>query len=179
MKNLRWFVMLAVAAAFLIGCAKTTVEPKATEDYTIAFIADFLGNYTYAGPNAERCGSFPYIQIVVDGEGFGAPMGNFTVHFEFCCDVITGYYSDTRAFMVAENGDTLFVACEGQVIDGRMEGHPQFVTSFFRDPFVILGGTGRYEGATGGGFTNDYSSSEDDFSHHHWEGRILLPKMIF
>jgi hypothetical protein len=177
MKNLKWLACIAVAAALLAGCSKTEVAPNIGEDDTMVFSADFLGNYTYAGPNAERCGSFPYIQIVVDGEGTGPQLENFTVHIDFCYDVVTGYYSDTRAFMTAANGDILFVSCEGQVFDGRLEDHPEYVTSFFRDPFVILGGTGRYEGASGSGMTNDYNSSKDDYSHHHWEGTITLPKM--
>jgi len=43
-------------------------------------------------------------------------------------------------------------------------------------PFVILGGTGRFEGATGGGMTDDYNSSEDPYSHHQWVGKITLVK---
>jgi hypothetical protein len=42
------------------------------------------------------------------------------------------------------------------------------VVSYWKDPFVILGGTGKYEGATGDIITDDYNSSEDPYSHHHW-----------
>ena len=44
----------------------------------------------------------------------------------------------------------------------------------WRDPFVFKGGTGRFEGASGGGKTDDYNSSEDPNSHHHWKGTIRL-----
>ncbi|MBP1668794.1 MAG: hypothetical protein H6Q21_1160, partial [Bacteroidetes bacterium] len=47
---------------------------------------------------------------------------------------------------------------------------------YWRDPFEILGGTGKFKGATGKGTTDDYNSSEDPYSHHHWTGTITLLK---
>ena len=63
-----------------------------------------------------------------------------------------------------------------EVITGRLEDHPDYVVSYWRDPFEILGGTGRFEGAFGGGMTDDYNSSEDTNSHHHWKGTITMKK---
>ena len=78
--------------------------------------------------------------------------------------------------MVAANGDILYISGEGFVIDGRLDDHPEYVISYWRDPFVILGGTGRFEGATGEGWTDDYNSSEDPNSHHNWTGTITMVK---
>ena len=78
--------------------------------------------------------------------------------------------------MVFGKGDTLFVTCKGKVIGGKSPDHPEYVTSYWRDDFLILGGTGRFEGATGSGKTDDYNSSEDPYSHHRWKGTITLEK---
>ena len=81
-----------------------------------------------------------------------------------------------EAYFVAANGDSLFVYVSGQVIGGRMDDHPDYVVSYFRDPFIIKDGTGRFKGATGGGTTDDYNSSQDIYSHHHWVGTITMMK---
>lgn len=75
-------------------------------------------------------------------------------------------------FMVDKSNDTLFISCEGRVIGGKMDEHPSFVTEYWKDDFEILGGTGKYAGATGKGKTDDYNSSEDPNSHHYWKGSI-------
>ena len=56
---------------------------------------------------------------------------------------------------------------------------PNYALSYFKDPFEITGGTGRFEGATGGGMTNDYNFvGKDGIVHtsHHWQGTITLKK---
>ena len=68
------------------------------------------------------------------------------------------------------------MSVEGAVLPGRLDDHPEEVVSYWRDPFVILGGTGRFEDASGGGMTDDYNSSEDNNSHHHWVGTITMKK---
>jgi hypothetical protein len=146
---------------------------------TLPFRADFTGNYVGMEPSL-LCGEDSWLMITNEGGGTGTLLGNFTHHIEFCCDVVTGIYpgNHMKAYFVAANGDSLFVACAGQVIEGRAEDQPDYVTSYFRDPFVILGGTGRFKGATGKGRTNDYNSSLDANSHHHWRGTITLVKWI-
>jgi hypothetical protein len=144
---------------------------------TLPFKADFLGNYVGMEPSS-LCGKDSWLMITNEGGGKGTFLGSFTHHFEFCCDVVTGIYPGNymKAYFVAANGDSLFVASAGQVIEGRAEGQPEFVTSYFRDPFVILGGTGRFYGATGKGTTDDFNSSLDAYSHHHWRGYITMVK---
>jgi hypothetical protein len=142
---------------------------------TLPFKADFIGNYTFVGEDATKCDPTSYYRVIVDGKGKATHLGNSIVHFDFCCD-FESYYGQTYAYIIAANGDTLFMSCEGRVIDGRLEDHPSYVTSYWRDPFVFLGGTGRFKGASGGGMTDDYNSSEDPYSHHHWVGTLKLVK---
>jgi hypothetical protein len=102
-------------------------------------------------------------------------MGAIEVHFDFCANE-QGYYGNQSSYMVDKSNDTLFISCEGRVIEGKMAEHPSFVTEYWKDDFEILGGTGKYAEATGGGVTDDYNSSEDPNSHHYWKGSISLIK---
>lgn len=141
---------------------------------TVPFKADFLGEYQSVAPD-ETCELPQVVRVIVDFEGNGTHLGKFTGNFSFCVDQ-ESYYGPSDSYMVAANGDILYVSIAGQVIGGREDDHPEFVTSYWRDPFVILGGTGRFEGATGGGMSDDYNSSEDPYSHHHWKGTITMKK---
>ena len=95
--------------------------------------------------------------------------------FDFCGDD-EGHYGNCFAYLVDESNDTLFITVEGKVLDGKTEGHPDFVTSYWKDDFEILGGTGNFEGSTGKGKTDDYNSTENQNSHHYWKGTITLIK---
>lgn len=149
---------------------------------TVPFKADFTGTYMYAGPEAS-CGEWDpasglmFGMVINEGSGTGTHLGKFTHYFEFCCDFVTGVYPlhHMVAYFTAANGDILYAACEGQVLNGRLEDHPEDVNSYWRDSFIILGGTGRFEGASGSGFTNDYNRDPyPDNSFHHWRGTITL-----
>jgi hypothetical protein len=144
---------------------------------TVDFDATFTGIYNLVSPDSTLCGPGPWFHIVVDCEGEGTELGDLTAHFDFCADT-NGYYPGARviSYMIAENGDSLFVECAGQVLTGKLDDHPDFVVEYWRDPFQILGGTGKFEGATGEGMTDDYNSSQDDNSHHHWTGTMTLIK---
>jgi hypothetical protein len=141
---------------------------------TVPFKVEYLGTYQ---PFGDRCDA----NVIVDGVGDGTHVGNSTVHFDFCilgvsADGDSTFYGGTEAYIVADNGDTLFVSIEGAVVEPPLVDHPEYVVNYWRDPFEILGGTGRFEGATGGGWSDDYNSTEDAYSHHHWEGTITMIK---
>lgn len=140
------------------------------------FEADFTGTYTAVYPDSVLCGPGS-MHIIVDFSGENELLGSFTGNFDFCADSL-GYYPGPRmgAYLVAENGDTLLISCAGQVLQGRQDDHPEYVVSYWRDPFKILGGTGKFEGATGSGMTDDYNSNQDQNSHHRWKGTITLLK---
>jgi len=151
---------------------------------TLPFKADFVGTYMYAGPEAT-CGEWNPEggimngMVINEGGGTGTHLGKFTHYFEFCCEFVTGYYpgGHMSAYFTAANGDILYVTCAGQVLNGRLDYHPADVNSYFKDPFVLIGGTGRFEGATGSGFTDDYNrDSYPENSFHHWKGTITLVK---
>ncbi len=161
---------------------------------TVPFKATFVGNYLEdSGPN-EICGECPvneegipigpncWGKVINDGEGNATHLGKFTHHFEFCADFITGVYpgptGHMEGYFVAANGDKLNVRIsEGVVVYGRLDHHPEDVNSYWMDEWEILGGTGRFEGATGGGTTDDFNrDTYPDNSFHHWKGIITMKK---
>jgi hypothetical protein len=85
----------------------------------------------------------------------------------------TGGYSE----LIAANGDVLNIYISGgAIIDGRKDEHPEYVSDYWEGTIEVLGGTGRFEGATGELTADGYSSNLDDFSHHHFYGKITLIK---
>jgi len=182
MKTFKQILLLAAVIIMVASCTHYDdfFGRHKTKFVTMPFEAEFIGEYMYVGPDiAEdtglepKCGEF--IRVIVDFEGSGSPLGKFTGNFDFCVGP-DGGYGQTDAYMVTMKGDTLYISVSGNVIQGRLDDHPEYVTSYWRDPFEILGGTGRYKGATGAGVSDDYNSSLDPNSHHNWKGIITLKK---
>jgi hypothetical protein len=192
MKPLNKLLFFIAGIGLLIACSKSdpfwgdeplgnTMKDGHAEpiEMTLPLKVDLIGEYISFLPD-EECGyseSNPFMyRVIVDFTGTGTHLGNIEGNFNFCCNVSTGVYGPTDSYFTAANGDILYVSCQGQVINGRLDDHPDYVISYWRDPFVILGGTGRFEGATGGGMTDDYNSDLDPYAHHHWSGTITLVK---
>lgn len=165
---------------------KNDVELKSAEVFiTVPFKADFIGEYVnfIPGPVAG-CDEDFAVQVFVDFIGNATHLGKMHGSFKFCAggpddpdiEGEDSKYAPSESFMVAANGDSLFVSISGSVRQNRTEEHPEYVTSWWRDEFIIDGGTGRFKGATGGGWSDDYNSSLDPNSHHHWKGTITMMK---
>jgi len=174
-KQLFLFTAVICLTFSLSDCNRLKAPKMVTEPFEVKFI----GNYTFVGPDtlpdAKCVAPYTVWRAIVDGKGTGTPLGTYTVHFDFCGDSLSNY-GNVYAYMITADGDTLFVSCTGRVVDGKLDDHPAYVVSYWRDPFEILGGTGKFKGATGKGTTDDYNSSEDPYSHHHWTGTITLLK---
>jgi len=176
MKKLKTLVFLTIVACLsllLLNCNRG----KSTKLVTENFKADFTGEYKYVGPDTlsnQKCtGQLSFWRAIVDGKGTSTPLGDISVHFDFCGDSLSNY-GNGYGYLVSIENDTLFVDVSGRVIGGRLDDHPEYVTSYWRDSIRFIGGTGKYEGATGKGITNDYNSSQDNNSHHSWKGTITL-----
>ena len=178
MKKLKTLVFLTIAACLsllILNCNRAKSPKMVTEN----FKADFTGDYKYVGPdtlaNPKCTGQLSLWRAIVDGKGTCTPLGDFTVHFDFCGDSLSNY-GNSYAYMLSAENDTLLIDVSGRVIEGRLDDHPEYVTSYWRDSIRFIGGTGKYEGATGKGITDDYNSSQDNNSHHSWKGTITLAK---
>ena len=169
MNTIRVFLTILFCSVLLFSCSNKNNQP---------FEANFTGEYAnvYTGEEVKDCPDGFECRVVVNFEGTATELGNISGTFNFCACGPEGEYAPTHSFLVSENGDSLFFSCNGKVIEGRTADHPEFVTSYWRDPFVFTGGTGRFEGASGGGTTDDYNSSLDPNSHHNWKGTLTLKK---
>jgi hypothetical protein len=84
--------------------------------------------------------SFPFVTTSVVGEGQATHVGRFTMIWQVVVDVITGYATGV-ATLTAANGDLLFLTMVGPPTTDPTRGAAEF---------TIVGGTGRFQGATGG-----------------------------
>lgn len=115
---------------------------------TVPFKADFSvwSKTDYAD---RRCGAHPLYFLTMEGHGNATHLGKVTVRFTFCCDVSTGAYWGTEATFVAANGDELWLTIPlGQIVPNHGDNSHYYQTRF-DDPMPIVGGTGRFQGATG------------------------------
>ena len=93
-------------------------------------------------------------------------------------------YKNGEGSFVAANGDELYFWVPSPDSIGHIipYDHP-FYEFQFQDPFMFNGGTGRFEGATGSGYTDSYVDLFDDDGNfilehrtdHEWTGTLILP----
>lgn len=190
MKTFVKFLLVAVCMSLVVTCSKNfeteeeisdaQLKSGKTHTVTVPFKAEFVGAYMpTSGVDPDMCGEYPMVRVFNEGGGTATHLGKFTHYFDFCVNDMTGEYpfDHMEAYFVAANGDSLFVYVSGQVMDGRLDHHPADVNSYFTDEWIILGGTGKFKGATGSGMTDDYN--RDSFpanSFHHWKGTITMMK---
>lgn len=113
-------------------CVSMALAFTATAGEQVPFKGRHSGQITSTGF------SFPYASSTAVGEGYATEAGHFTLEGEVVVDVITGVGNGMWT-LTAANGDRLFMVHVGETLDPyHAVGH-----------FTIVGGTGRFEGATG------------------------------
>lgn len=132
-------------------------KPMESKMVTIPFKANFSvwDQSDYTDPS---CGE-GWFNLTMVGEGTINHLGKMSTIMKFCLNPSNGYYENVDGVFVAANGDELyFEVPEGWVlpIDG---GEFLYYQSQFDDPINFLGGTGRFEGASGNATTNAYVHS--------------------
>ena len=152
------------------------------------FIAKFYTKKTEPmnGEEVGKCteGTFIGFNLQV-GEGNATHLGKFDTRMWFCG---SGFdYKNGEGVFVAANGDELYFKVPatgevGHVLPLPFE-HPLYEL-YFVDPFEFDGGTGRFIGASGMGYTlsfvdiaDDDGYIEDHQTDHRWFGKLVLPKM--
>lgn len=133
------------------------------------------------------CDEAPYLDYNHQvGEGTATHLGKFTIELFFCG---SGFdYKNGEGAFVAANGDELhFIGPSqgeiGHVILLPPNAHPLY-EAYFQDSFTFVGGTGRFEGASGGGYMNSFvdlfvDGDPDQFipehqTDHEWTGTLVL-----
>lgn len=193
MQNLLKLILAMAVIGFFTACDnsddpiwenETSSKHHLGKELTLGFNILIDGEYLTIGPDSDNCPGLA--KVTHQGEGTGTHFKKLTSYFEFCVNPNDGTYP--YDYMIGiftdENGDELYVEIpSGQVINGRVPGMPSYAVSYFKDEFEIIGGTGKFDGATGGGFTNDYNYPVDEEGYiypnktrHHWQGTITLIK---
>ena len=193
-KAAKSFALLAIVYLFATCSESEQIFPQLDEEgfknsepktVTVPFKASFIGEYTSVEipPLYEECDDSFVCKVGVDYVGTATHLGKFTGSFEFCsCGLENPYHPDGAAYgpamtiMTAANSDELWLQGEGFVnVTQPEDNQPEYVASWWKDLFVITGGTGRFEGATGQGMTNDYNHYDyAGNSFHNWTGTITL-----
>jgi hypothetical protein len=124
-----WFSVLVAVLAVLMLSAPAIAAAK-----QVPFKGRSSGVVTVVGFDPAAGISYTHVA----GEGQATHLGHFTVSADVAVDVATGMPHGTWT-LTAANGDMLFLSMGGHGIDA---------THGF-GAFTIVGGTGRFQGATG------------------------------
>jgi hypothetical protein len=193
MKTLLKFFLLMGLISLVAGCNKTddftdeeTVDLKRAQvEVTVPVEVNLLGEITDLIFDDPECldGGYP-VRAIVETTGNATHMGKVTLTFAFCTGgppdpaIPNSVYTFAASSfeLTAANGDKLFLYNGGGAAILGTNLHPDFVTEYWTSIATITGGTGRFEGASGELQMNDYCTSIDDYTHHHWTGKITLVK---
>lgn len=162
---------------------KKSLEGKNKIPFAAKFFSE--GGVQPGEESEEICGQPPIFLNVQQGDGVGTYLGKFTYSATFCVDatdLLDGtlegddsvpYFDNekTTSYMMAENGDKLFLgATKGVVLPATTPGFD----FEFHDPFTITGGTGRFKGARGKGISSGLVTQSPERTEHIWTGKIKL-----
>ena len=200
MKTLKLLFVVLLSILIYSACQKTPddslaaknklqenneiLNARAPGQIAIPFKADF---YTIKSDsvNAEICDQDPFLSFNYQvGEGNATHLGKCTVTLFFCGDNSTFTYMNGEGSFVAANGDELYFFIPSPDSIGQVTPYDHPLYEFqFQDPFTFNGGTGRFEGASGGGYTNSFVNLFEDGVYlpnhqtdHEWTGTLILPK---
>jgi len=148
---------------------------------TVPFKASF---YTEQFGDLVMDGCGPGVAInTQSGRGQATHLGGFTTWMVFCFDLndppALGRYwfvpssaGETGRF-VAANGDELWITVLDGFVDFFDPNLPPGYQASFQDEFFFIGGTGRFEGASGGGWINSLVGV-DGRTDHIWTGQLTM-----
>ena len=187
MKTLVKLLFFVFCTVLIVTCSKSdqfTDElnnenlKSATVEVTVPFYTEFDATYEPLEINPEYCGQERPLHVRANGSGTATHLGKFTVHFDFCAgDAGFNFPGNPVGAFVAANGDELIVSTWGKM-GPPDENDPPNILNRGEFPFIFVGGTGRFEGATGEGIYSLYNYLENDalIGHGTWKGDLILIK---
>lgn len=93
--------------------------------------------------NEEYCSDYtPSLQFFVEGEGHATHLGLFSVLNLACVDIYSNFLTPVYGFLTAANGDEVHTQMGFPYPDVNNPPNMYY-------PYTIIGGTGRFDGATG------------------------------
>ncbi len=191
-----FFALLSVLA--FLACERELLQDDSNHLTTLPKEKDAISKKNYDvmqpikatfstfGGIVGTCGDsdFPFLNVQdTDEPGIASHLGRFTSHMEFCVlpvfdenypgDITkaTIYYGDISGSLVAANGDEIFLDIEGTGVITPTT-RPGYVFEF-KDKILIVGGTGRFQGASGYMWTDSYNDGMDR-TDHVWTGMIKI-----
>ncbi len=195
MKTIKFFIIAFLSLTLFISCSNEdflqddiidNLNVSARGPQSVPFKAYFYTNRNYENDGIGFCTEDPYLSFNYQvGEGKATHLGNIDVVISFCGGPF-GYKNGIGTF-VAANGDELYVKIptEGEIgnVIFDFENLPSPYEAYFQDPFSFNGGTGRFEGASGHGYTNSFVDLFDEDGNfipehrtdHEWTGTLILP----
>jgi hypothetical protein len=171
MRRRKWFPVLLVVSVIALGCSDYHQPLAPAGDLavlaygagkgpapqpvlvTVPFKADF-SVWNRTDYTDRRCGDHPNYFLTMEGHGNSTHLGRMTVRCTFCWSSRTAAYWDTDVTFVAANGDELWAKTPVGQIYRNFGDNKDYYRSWFNDPSYFVGGTGRFEGATGMYSTN-------------------------
>jgi hypothetical protein len=188
MKMLKNTLIIAVCMSLFSSCQKIDFwkDLHHAKNITLPFEAKFFTKRNYSNDGAGNCTEAPFLSFNYQvGEGNATHLGHFTTVMHFCA---AGFdYKNGEGVFVAANGDELYFKVPSEGVVGHILPYADpFYEYQFQDPFAFTGGTGRFEGASGGGMTNSFVNLFDDNgifipehqTDHTWTGEITHPKSL-
>ncbi|HMB94097.1 MAG TPA: hypothetical protein VKP65_24830 [Rhodothermales bacterium] len=167
----------------LAASKKANTWGRSNGAVTLPLKAVFFSDETGFTPD-PTCGvAPPYFRVTQEGFGEATHLGRFTFYATFCVDatdVLDGMltagesipYFDGFGTLTAANGDELWIELAGEILP---VDDPVFEYQF-SDPFDVVGGTGRFDGASGSGVTNSFVDTDISRTQHEWSGVLTLPR---
>lgn len=166
LKNKLFVSVLFVGLAF--GCEED--DGPTTE--TIQFEANFFTVLAGFEEDKVMCSNPKNMLNTQEGSGSATRIGDFSTTITFCVDPNTLAYDRGEGSFVGSNGDEIFFEGEGQV---KPSAHPDYDLEF-QDTFIITGGTGQFEEASGTLTTDSYVKNATQQTDHVWIGTITITR---
>lgn len=180
MRKIALYTLLGLAASMLAVTSASDVKAARTAPHKIQISGILPGTFTFALlPFSDI--EDPYYQVgalgVVSGQlkSLGnSNVFNFHRPFPAASETEPPTIKDGHFFIVAANGDRINGTYEGTVIPGTEPN--QLIGSA---DWVITGGTGRFENATGTIYATGYVTVPDDQEALEWSATWVLEGTVY
>jgi hypothetical protein len=194
MKTLIRFLFFAVCITLFATCQKADqvmddlsgVQLKQAQPITVhvPFKAEAVTYLTSLTDDAE-CGSAEegIFYVVNDGPGNATEMGKILFHCEFCVNTVnlSTFKGPGNLYFGAANGDRIYFEPKSNLnfMVPPEPGDPPYYLIKWHATYIITGGTGRFEGASGEIEGYGYNRPEPEYevmSFHSFIGTLVLVK---
>jgi hypothetical protein len=153
-------MLLSSAMFFVVVCAGGALKANSNSSAVVerSFIGTWIGGSTFYFPST--CPADKPLLAIATAKGIATHTGASEFDSTFCCNPNTGECVGT-AKITAANGDEIHLT---------LTHFFSPVTGDWTQNETIIGGTGRFEGATGSGSSSGTSTPTGQFSDT-WEGK--------